>query len=41
MANIKKTDNPDMIGEIVEKATGEELAKGAGRAAARQELFRR
>lgn len=28
MANIKKTDNPDMIGEIVEKETGEELAKG-------------
>ena len=28
MANIKKADNPDMIGEIVEKETGEELAKG-------------
>lgn len=27
MANIKKADNPDMVGEIVEKATGEELAK--------------
>ena len=28
MANIKKADNPDMIGEIVQKQTGDELPKG-------------
>ncbi len=27
MANTKKIENPDMIGEIVEKETGAELAK--------------